>query len=231
MPRSAAFFDVDGTICATRSTTSLVWLRRQQHSGARHLLWLASAAWRAPLAWATDHASRAAADRMVYAQFAGLSLQRLEADARRCCDEVLLPACLPGALAEIEMQRAAGRRIVLVSGGLDVVLAPLAAALDAELLAQSLVVEGDRCTGVHRTYALLGEDATPPSHAEAKAAAVRRYAAQAGMDLSASAAYGDSINDLAMLETVGSPAAVCPDRRLRRVAAERGWPIRDWSVA
>jgi phosphoserine phosphatase len=30
-----------------------------------------------------------------------------------------------------------------------------------------------------------------------------------------------------MLEAVGSPAAVNPDRRLKRVAAERGWPVLD----
>jgi len=31
-----------------------------------------------------------------------------------------------------------------------------------------------------------------------------------------------------MLETVGNPVAVNPDRELRKVAEERGWPIREF---
>lgn len=38
----AAYFDIDGTLCATRSTTSLVWLRARQQPAWRHRLWLAS---------------------------------------------------------------------------------------------------------------------------------------------------------------------------------------------
>jgi hypothetical protein len=32
-----------------------------------------------------------------------------------------------------------------------------------------------------------------------------------------------------MLEAVGHPTAVNPDRALRRVATERGWPVREFS--
>jgi len=42
-----------------------------------------------------------------------------------------------------------------------------------------------------------------------------------------SKAYSDSFSDVPMLEAVGQPAAVNPDRRLRRVARERGWPVLD----
>ena len=144
---AAAIFDVDGTISATRSTTSLIWLRQRQTSAWQHRRWLASLLWRGPLAWVADQIDRDHADRMVYAQFAGLSRRRLEGDAERCCEEVLLPTCFPEALAEMAAHRDAGRRLVLVSGGLDVVLAPLARALGAELLAQRLVADGDRVTG------------------------------------------------------------------------------------
>jgi phosphoserine phosphatase len=45
------------------------------------------------------------------------------------------------------------------------------------------------------------------------------------VDAARAKAYSDSFSDLPMLEVVGSPAAVNPDRRLRRVATERGWPV------
>jgi HAD superfamily hydrolase (TIGR01490 family) len=58
-------------------------------------------------------------------------------------------------------------------------------------------------------------------HAENKARCVREL----GYDLTASTAYSDSHTDLPLLEAVGHPVAVNPDRRLRRIAAGRGWPV------
>lgn len=66
-------------------------------------------------------------------------------------------------------------------------------------------------------------------HQEKKAAAVREIAGREGLDLSRCMAFGDSVNDRYMLETVGRPHTVNPDRRLRRIARERGWPILQWS--
>jgi HAD superfamily hydrolase (TIGR01490 family) len=227
---AAAIFDVDGTISATRSTTSLIWLRRRQSTTWQHRRWMASLLWRGPLAWLADQIDRDRADRMVYAQFAGLSLRRLAEDAERCCEDVLLPTCFPEALAEMRAHRDAERRVVLVSGGLDVVLAPLARALGAELLAQRLVADGDRVTGSHRSYAVLDDFGAPMNQSERKAAALRRHAETTGLDLAASVAYGDSVNDVAMLEAVGTAIAVNPDRGLARIAGARGWAVRRWSL-
>ena len=54
---------------------------------------------------------------------------------------------------------------------------------------------------------------------------MRELAAREEVDLAASTAYSDSAADLPFLEVVGRPVAVNPDRRLRRVARERGWPV------
>jgi phosphoserine phosphatase len=62
-------------------------------------------------------------------------------------------------------------------------------------------------------------------HGEHKATAVRELASERGYDLADSTAYSDSHTDLPFLEVVGNPVAVNPDRALRRVAAERGWPV------
>ncbi len=62
-------------------------------------------------------------------------------------------------------------------------------------------------------------------HGPVKADAVRRLARERGIDLAYCAAYSDSINDLPLLESVGSPHAVNPDHDLRRVAMARGWPV------
>ena len=66
-------------------------------------------------------------------------------------------------------------------------------------------------------------------HAEAKAECVRELAEREDFDLSACTAYSDSHTDLPFLEAVGHPVAVNPDRELRRVARERGWPVLEFS--
>ena len=65
-------------------------------------------------------------------------------------------------------------------------------------------------------------------HGPAKAGAVIRLADDRGYDLHECVAYSDSINDLPLLETVGSPHAVNPDRALRRIAVRRSWPVHDF---
>jgi HAD superfamily hydrolase (TIGR01490 family) len=226
--RAAAFFDVDGTIAATRSTTSLVWLRARQHGRLRHAAWLASLAWRAPLVVAADRVSRALADRLVYAQYRGLSQARLETDAEACCRDLLLPACFPQALAEIRRHQDAGRRVVLVTGGVEPVIGPLARALGVEMIAQRLEAAAGRYTGRHRSYALLDPAAAGADQGADKARAVARYAHRHGLDLAASYAYGDSRSDIAMLQAVGHPTAVNPSAALRRVAEGSGWRIQVW---
>ena len=52
--------------------------------------------------------------------------------------------------------------------------------------------------------------------------------ADEGIDLDASYAYSDSATDLPMLEVVGHPVAVNPDRELARVARERAWEVRQF---
>jgi phosphoserine phosphatase len=83
-----------------------------------------------------------------------------------------------------------------------------------------MVVEDGRYTGEIAFYA----------YAEAKAEAVRELAARHGYDLSGSYAYSDSITDLPMLEAVGHPSAVNPDKALRAEAARREWPVLDFAT-
>lgn len=65
-------------------------------------------------------------------------------------------------------------------------------------------------------------------HGPRKGERVRALAAERGIDLEASHAYGDSLNDRTMLETVGYPCAINPDPKMRKLARERGWPIREF---
>ena len=84
-----------------------------------------------------------------------------------------------------------------------------------DVIATRMVVEDGRYTGEVAYYA------AGPTKAEA----ARELAKERDYDLSSSYAYSDSVSDVPLLETVGHPTVVNPDRGLRRVAAERGWPV------
>ena len=58
-----------------------------------------------------------------------------------------------------------------------------------------------------------------------KAEAMQELAESEGLDLAESSAYSDSYTDLPMLEAVGHPVAVNPDRVLAKVAREREWEV------
>ena len=57
---------------------------------------------------------------------------------------------------------------------------------------------------------------------------VREWASGRGLDLSHAWFYSDSIADAPLLAEVGHPVCVNPDRKLRRLAQQRGWQIADW---
>ncbi len=116
----------------------------------------------------------------------------------------------------------------MLSGGIDVVLRPLANALGAELLAQRLVAEDDRLTGAFRTYEVLDGTSGVANQGANKAQALRLYAEATQVDLATSCAYGDSVNDAGMLAAVGYPVAVNPDRGLARIARARNWKVSRW---
>jgi phosphoserine phosphatase len=101
------------------------------------------------------------------------------------------------------------------------VVAPIGALLGAESVIASRMRITDGCyTGEMELYA----------YGEAKATQVRVLAEQRGYSLPHCYAYSDSVTDLPMLEAVGHPHAVNPDRALRRIAARRGWPVLSFSV-
>jgi HAD superfamily hydrolase (TIGR01490 family) len=131
-------------------------------------------------------------------------------------EPVLKPLLAPEVVDAAHGYRAQGHRVYIVSAALQEIVDALVAdlGLDGGI--------GTVCEVVDGSY--TGR-ALRPLHGKAKAEALRELAASEGLDLAASTAYSDSHSDLPFLEAVGHPVAVSPDRALRRVAQERGWPV------
>jgi HAD superfamily hydrolase (TIGR01490 family) len=129
--------------------------------------------------------------------------------------ETIEPIMYAEALELMEIHRAAGHRVYLVSASPEEIVLPLTDMLgvDGAICSRGEVDAEGRYTGRMAFYAYGPEKAT----------AMRELAARTGIDLSASSAYSDSATDLPMLEAVGRPVAVNADRALAKVARERGW--------
>ena len=63
--------------------------------------------------------------------------------------------------------------------------------------------------------------------AEDKLKIAQKLCEQHGADIKQAFAYGNSYNDRMILDAVGHPVAVTPDRRLRKLAWRKGWKIID----
>ena len=214
--RAAAFFDLDRTLLRRSSALALAGsfreygvISRTQMAKAAfwQLLFVARGA-------SAETVRKAAEDGLMLLRgFSPDDLRRLVAGA---LEPVLRPLVYREPLDLVHRHRVRGEPVYVVSAALQEIVDALAADLGFDgALGTVCEVRDGVYTG--RSVRSL--------HGEAKAEAVRGLAAQQGFDLDASTAYSDSHSDLPFLEAVGRPVAVNPDRELRRVAEERGWPV------
>jgi HAD superfamily hydrolase (TIGR01490 family) len=215
----AAFFDLDKTVVSKSS--SLALSRPMYRAGliSRSSLLKGAYAQLVYLLVGADDRKMEQAREAMLALTKGWERDQVESIVRDTLTHVMEPYFYLEALDLIELHRALGRRVFIVSSSPEEVVRPLSERLGpVEVIATRAKIEDGRYTGELEFYA----------YGEQKAEAMKEIAARDGIDLSASYAYSDSITDLPMLEAVGNPVAVNPDRELRKVAEKRGWQIRDF---
>ncbi len=218
--RAAAFFDLDKTVIARSSTLAfsrpfyaggLITRRAVLRSAYAQFLFMAGGA---------DHDQIERMRTYVSDLCAGWDVQQVRDIVAETLSELIQPAVYSEATALIAEHKAAGRDVVIVSASGYEVVEPIGAMLGADIvIATRMVVEAGRYTGEIAYYA----------YGEEKATAIRDLAHERGYDLSECFAYSDSVTDLPMLECVGRPTAVNPDKALRREATARGWSVLDFS--
>jgi HAD superfamily hydrolase (TIGR01490 family) len=214
----AAIFDVDGTIVGSNVVSYFAWLRMRELPVALRPLWLAGFLTKVPYYWGLDKVSRAHFNRAFYKNYAGWKPSRARHLGQESFAGFTLDRIFPDALQQLRDHKAAGHRVVLLSGALDFLLEPMKDLAD-DVLCSTLAQENGAYTG---------ELTGAPVAGEARARMLASFARRRGLDLSRSYAYADSISDLPMLEAVGNPVAVNPDRRLGTAAKARGWKVEHW---
>jgi HAD superfamily hydrolase (TIGR01490 family) len=214
--RSAAFFELDKTVIAKSS--ALAFGRPFYRDGLitrRDVVKAAYAQLMFRLGGADDNQMARIRDHLAEL-CRGWRVDQVQQIVTETLHELINPYVYAEAAALIDEHRAAGRDIVVVSSSGEEMVRPIAEQLGiSDVIATRMVVKDGRYTGEVDYYA------AGPTKAEA----ARELAAQRDYDLSSSYAYSDSISDVPLLEVVGHPTAVNPDRGLRRIAAEQDWPV------
>ncbi len=214
--RPAAFFDLDKTIIARSSTLAfsrafleggLITRRSALRSAYAQFVFGRSGA---------DHEQMERMRAYLSQLCAGWPVDTVREIVAETLHTIVDPMVYDEAVGLIEEHRAAGRDVVIVSTSGAEVVVPIGQMLGVDhVIATEMVVEDGRYTGEIAFYA-FGIN---------KARAIRELAAERGYDLAHSFGYSDSETDLPLLEAVGHPHVVNPDRALRRIAVERDWPV------
>ncbi|GAA1927313.1 HAD-IB family hydrolase [Streptomyces sodiiphilus] len=215
-PRTAAFFDLDKTVIAKSS--ALTFSRSFYHGGLinRRAVLRSAYAQFVYLLGGADHDQTERMRQYLSALCRGWNVQQVKEIVAETLHDVIDPIIYDEAASLIEQHHAAGRDVVIVSTSGAEVVEPIGELLGADrVVATRMVVEDGCYTGEVEYYA----------YGPAKAEAIAGLAVSEGYDLARCYAYSDSVTDVPMLESVGHPHVVNPDRALRREAAARDWPV------
>jgi HAD superfamily hydrolase (TIGR01490 family) len=216
MGRPAAFFDLDKTIIAKSSTLAF---SRSFYAGgliSRGSVLRSAYAQFVYLVGGADHDQMEKMREFLSELCAGWDVQTVRGIVADTLHHIVEPLVYDEAVSLIEEHHLAGRDVVIVSASGAEVVEPIGEMLGADaVIATRMEIADGRYTGNVAFYA----------YAENKATAIVQLAQEKGYDLDGSYAYSDSATDVHMLEVVGHPSVVNPDRELRRLAVSRGWPV------
>jgi HAD superfamily hydrolase (TIGR01490 family) len=147
----------------------------------------------------------------------GIKKEFLEEVAYENFIKYIKPSLYPGAVDYIKKLKDEGKRIIIASSSMEMVLKPLTDYLGIDdLIATRVAFEDNLCQGCF---------AGTPAFRNEKKKLVLDFAKDNNIDLDKTSFYSDSIHDRPLMEEVGNPVATNPDFRLKLLAKNKGWKI------
>ena len=217
-PKVGAFFDLDRSLLAGFS--ALAFLQERVVSGRvspREL-------WDSTLGALSYSLGRTGFSGMLSASTAayrGISESVFEEIGETVFEKYLAGRIFPESRALVRAHQERGHTLAIVSS---------ATRYQADPLARELGIPHVLCTRLQVKHGMLtGRIERPTCWGEGKLHYAEELAEREGLDLAQSWFYTDSSDDLPLLEAVGRPRPLNPDRRLAGLARDRGWPVRRFS--
>lgn len=209
-----AFYDLDHTILTGNSATALVEESRKRGVMSpgqyRHAVWLA-------LLYKLNLGDPV---KMITRMLSWLKDLK-ESEIKLLCEEIyqtiIQETIRPEILQSFEMHRSSGAAVVLLSSATepicDVVVSHLE--LDAMICTRLETINGV-FTGFTEGKLVYGAE---------KKHRMQKFCNEHAYDPGKAWYYGDSFTDRHVMEAVGNPVAVSPDRGLKKISVRRKWPI------
>jgi HAD superfamily hydrolase (TIGR01490 family) len=212
----AAFFDLDRTLISRSSSLSLApafhrrgLLRRRDRAKAvvAQLVFVRYGA-------GTSRVGQTADTGMAFLK--GLPMETMRDIVRESLDTAFKPHVYRDALDLVARHRERGEKSFVVSAALQEIV---------DALVAELGLDGGRGSTAEVENGVYTGRLVRRLDGRAKADVLVQLASAGDIELAESTAYSDSAADVPFLEAVGYPVAVNPDRKLRAIAAERGWRV------
>jgi HAD superfamily hydrolase (TIGR01490 family) len=212
-----AFFDLDRTVLSINSGSVLV--REAHRSGLMSTSGLINAIYLSLLY--KFHLRDT--DRIISSMgkwMKGVRVDQVEALVKEVANKYLINAIRPEISSEISFHREKNAELILLSSVISEIGKPISAYLGFDyIICTKMQQEAGVFTGLPETKFCFEDE---------KRFRLLEYCKLRNYRLSDVYYYGDSISDLPALEVVGHPVCVTPDKKLGKIAGERGWEICDW---
>lgn len=215
----AAFFRVEGAVVRAPSLRSAAWFTLNTAKLSGRVTRLGGVALATGLKLAGGLGEQQLAQRAAWMGLRGMSADRIAFLGEEYYERFIAPNVLDVGKELIADARRQGLRVVLLSENIRAVVGPLKELLGADdLICNDLELRNGKATG------RLSE---PVIGGALSGGWAREWANTHAVDLESSSAYGTTSADSMLLNVIGRPCVVNPDRRLRRIAKELDWPVVD----
>jgi HAD superfamily hydrolase (TIGR01490 family) len=212
-----AFFDVDGTLLKGYSGyyTTLELIRRKVIKKRR-----------LPLAIfykvisAIYYGDVKKMYEVAIADMAGSHIDYILQIGRETFEKHLKSKIYQEALNEIETHKQKGNKIILLTSGPYMTIKTIEKYVGAD--------DSFSIGPVIENNILQNRLMEPFCYMKGKVQIATSEAKKIGVSLQECFFYADSVHDVHLLSAVGNPHVVNPDRRLRKEALRRGWPVLNW---
>ncbi|MFT6407470.1 MAG: putative phosphoserine phosphatase/1-acylglycerol-3-phosphate O-acyltransferase [Arenicella sp.] len=216
-PQIGAFFDFDGTVIYGYSATT--YLREQIKRGdvsPRQLLELT----KTMTQFGMGNMGFSAMMTIASQYLRGISEESYLEFAEKLYSKHIAKLIYPESRALIEAHLKKGHTVALVTAATPYQVMPAA---------RDLGIENVKCSNLEIVDGkFTGSVVKPTCYGMGKVDAAEQLAEQHDVDISNSYFYSDSDEDIQLLEFVGNPRPLNPNKRLRRIASGRGWPVQDF---
>ena len=209
-----AFYDLDRTILKGNSATAIVEEARNRGMMSlkqfRHAAFL-SIIYKLGLGNPTKMINR------MLSWLKGLEEGSIKQMCQDVFDDLLVDTIRPEILESMDSHRKKGGALILLSSATSLICEPVSNhLLLEEVISTHLESEHGKLTGFTQGKLVYGKE---------KKVQMYSFCKEHQYEPADAYYYGDSHTDIYVMEAVGNPVAVAPDKRLLRIARARKWPV------